>query len=536
MPTLAITVPLVAALLVVEADLRAVPLLPHPLPGAVVCRHQDPNALGIEHRMRALYDAHRADAQSASTKARLVAFWTANDAANAANPAYLLEKSTILGWMDEDDEAARVFRLVPDAALVTPHQLLQRIREIFDESPERTLPLVLRLTRADGDKASAWLHESYAQRCAPRPRDGLDPITERTWLASFAAPESEARPMVQGLLTWLDALSGDDTPEHLRTLLARPMGDDAARGPRYRLLLLERALRHHALRVEVRTSLESLVETLAAELRQLDKTSSASQRARLRYHLAHACHLFASRFCADDRERRIEWLQRTAQWAPDAADQEAAPALFYERVCLDGAQDHRSLCATELGHLGRTDEAVRLWLEQVLVSPDRLPEVRREILRLDARADFDALLHALFEEQLPLADDLELASLDGSTIRLGSYRGRWLLLDFWGTWCAPCRRELPLLAALDHDVRAHASERAAVLTVACNDTAATLRTFLARHGYDFPVVLGDDAVTNAFAVAGYPTKVLITPTGRWMKLAYGRVDWNAVARQRMRLP
>lgn len=483
--------------------------------------------------MRALYDACRADGLSAEAKGRLQAFWATHDRANATNPAYLLEKATILGWIDEDDEAARVFRLVPDEALVAPHHLLQRIRESVDQSPDRALALVLRLARIDCDKVSSWVHDSYAQRLAPRPGDGFDAAAQRHLLVSLAAPESPARAIVPGLLAWLDALSGADTPEHLRIVLARPLGDDAARAHRYRLLLLDRALRHDALLAEVRDSLEKLIAALESEAIRPDATASAPRRARIHYYLAHACHTFANKFCGDDRQGRIAWLQRSARWAPDAADQEAGGALFYERVCLGGAHDYAGLCATELGRLGRNQEAVRLWLERILVSPDQLQEARREILRLDPDADFDDLLHDIFEDKLPLVTDLALSTPTGDTIRLASYRGRWVLLDFWGTWCAPCRQELPTLVALHHDVRAHAGGGAAVLTVACNDKPETVTKFLAQHDYDLPVVMGDDAVADEFAVSGYPTKVLITPTGRWMKLAYGRVDWNALARQLM---
>jgi thiol-disulfide isomerase/thioredoxin len=497
---------------------------------------QEPRAPSVEQQMRALYDAHLAAGQSAATKARLRAFWDSQDRANAENPAYLLEKSTILDWIDESDEAARVFGLVPDHALVAPHHLFNRIQECIDRSPERALPLLLRLAAVDSNRFSSCLHDSYAQRCAPRPRDGFDPAAQRRLLTGLAAPGSAARASVPGLLAWSDALTGEDTPEVLRSLLARPLGGDAARAERYRLLLLERALRHDELRVEVREALEALVQALELEARQRNPPVDAPRLARVHYYVAHACWLFASQFCADDRERRIAWLRRAAQWDPDAPDQEVAAAWFYERVCLGGAPDYRSLCATELGRLGRIPEAVGLWLELTLISPDRLPEARDEIRRLDPSVDFDDIWSRFLEQKLPLAADFELATPRGDTIQLSAYRGRWVLLDFWGTWCAPCRQELPTLVALHHDVQARASERAAVLTVACRDTPETVTKFLAEQGYDLPVVLGNDAVVGAFAVAGYPTKILITPTGRWMKLAYGRVDWDALARGIMLRP
>ena len=491
---------------------------------------QTPGTGTVEQQMRALYDAHQTAGRSTETKASLREFWNKHDAAHAKDAAYLLEKSLILSWLDDDEEARRIFRMVPDDALQTPGQLFNRLQERIDEDLALAKPLLLRLADTDSSKLSTWLHESYAQRFAPRLAAGVDLAAHLRLMAELAAAGSPAGAVTQGLHAWMNALAATDSPEQLRPLLARPLGDDTARAERYRLLLCERALRHEALRPEVAQALRAMVESLEREAERLATGSGNARRARVHYYLAHACHTFATKLCADDRELAIDWLLRAARWDVGAEDRQRASNYFYEIACLGGAEEYRSLCAAELGRRGRKEDARRLWLEAALVVPDRLAEARREILELDASIDFRKLWMEFLEQRLPLAEDFELDTLQGGKLRLSSLRGRWVLLDFWGTWCGPCRQELPALAALDRDLRALAKDRATVLTVACNDTPETVQKFMTNHGYEFSVALGTPAVTSAYAVSGYPTKILITPGGHWLKLVYGRVKWADLVR------
>lgn len=109
------------------------------------------------------------------------------------------------------------------------------------------------------------------------------------------------------------------------------------------------------------------------------------------------------------------------------------------------------------------------------------------------------------------APDFELPLLDGPRVSLQDFRGRFVLLDFWATWCSPCRKSMPMLEELQNE---HAEELV-LLAVNMNESEETVRQFLEREGLDVTVLMDrDGAVGRAYGVVGLPTQVLIDPEGR----------------------
>lgn len=109
--------------------------------------------------------------------------------------------------------------------------------------------------------------------------------------------------------------------------------------------------------------------------------------------------------------------------------------------------------------------------------------------------------------------DFSLTALDGRTFRLSELRGQVVILDFWATWCGPCRMALPHLQDI-HD--RFGDKGVTIVAVAMDDGGErVVRPFVAKQGLRFPVVLPDDKVVKDFGpVRGLPTTVLIGPDGK----------------------
>jgi len=118
---------------------------------------------------------------------------------------------------------------------------------------------------------------------------------------------------------------------------------------------------------------------------------------------------------------------------------------------------------------------------------------------------------------------LELADLDGKTHRLADYRGKAVLVNFWATWCAPCREEMPSIERLRAQL---AGKPFAVLAVNVGESADAARAFAATMPLGFPLLLDRDTrVSRAWGARVLPATYLIGPDGVARFSYFGELDW-----------
>ena len=118
-----------------------------------------------------------------------------------------------------------------------------------------------------------------------------------------------------------------------------------------------------------------------------------------------------------------------------------------------------------------------------------------------------------------------LTDINGKTESLDRYHGKLVLLNFWATWCPPCREEMPSLQTLYHSLE---SEGLVVLAIAADrGNKNGIIKFAGKLALDFPVLLDPDGdVRNAYEVTGLPMTYLIGRDGKISARKIGSLNWS----------
>lgn len=109
------------------------------------------------------------------------------------------------------------------------------------------------------------------------------------------------------------------------------------------------------------------------------------------------------------------------------------------------------------------------------------------------------------------APEFLLTDLEGNEHRLSEYRGEGLFLNFWGTWCKPCAREMP---AINSQYEVYKDQGVHVLAVNIDQSEFEVQSYAERYGMTFPVAIDrGKSVMEAYSVVPLPTTVLINSEG-----------------------
>lgn len=118
--------------------------------------------------------------------------------------------------------------------------------------------------------------------------------------------------------------------------------------------------------------------------------------------------------------------------------------------------------------------------------------------------------------------DFVAETLSGDAVQLADYRGQVVMLNFWATWCPPCRAEMPTIkAAYQH----YGDQGFNVLAINNAESPAQIRPFVDNLGLNFPIVLDTSTrLQNRFGITAYPTSIFIGPDGNIFAMHSGMLS------------
>jgi len=120
-----------------------------------------------------------------------------------------------------------------------------------------------------------------------------------------------------------------------------------------------------------------------------------------------------------------------------------------------------------------------------------------------------------------VAPDFVLKSLDGESVQLSDFEGKGVFLNFWGTWCEPCKREMPYM---ERQYQYYKEQGVEIIAINVAESNLAVENFVNQHGLSFPVVLDKNMeVLNAYGVDPLPTTFLINPDGEVIDIITGQM-------------
>jgi peroxiredoxin len=127
--------------------------------------------------------------------------------------------------------------------------------------------------------------------------------------------------------------------------------------------------------------------------------------------------------------------------------------------------------------------------------------------------------------KLLLAPDFTLEDLSGKSVSLKNLKGKVVFLNFWATWCVPCRQEMPAMERLQQEFK---SARFEVVAVNFREDKADIRKFLHELGLTFTVLLDKDGeVSEQYGVWSLPLSYFINRKGEFVGKAVGSREWDS---------
>jgi thiol-disulfide isomerase/thioredoxin len=307
---------------------------------------------------------------------------------------------------------------------------------------------------------------------------------------------------------------------------------------RYRLLIYDRMT---SLKVpdSIRTAyLDYSIEMFRNHIEEYSKPFAGDPRDQFfhRFHIAPR-KLVLRKQLADAYYRKsimepknnIKYLQLASDYLPTQDEQIEDKYIISHEYPYLPEMNYTELYLNAAGTTGiSTEEMLKKYVDMVIVEPDRYSILKEKYFKAYPNGDFKSFFKQVLKEKLPASPKFNLKERSGTEISSVSNKGKFLFIDFWGTWCGACVAEIDKIE--DLYLNNPAPDKLNVTTIACYDKKNLVDEFMEKKKFSYPVLMSDDKVEKNFKVRSYPTKLLLLPNDVYLMIPFSD-DYKTVVKK-----
>lgn len=464
--------------------------------------------------------------------AKMQSFFKANDTKFASDAYYQTRKLDALQQLDQSKENRKLY---DSTLLATPNEALY----LENDHHTQLVNKFYKLSETDGQKAydvakmfyktaafQDWIQETSAQNFL---NSGDTALVERQSVMKLlnlmmADKDTIMRKVATPLYLWA---SVRETPGDIALLTKNAAQLAAAdnqtmqlgKGGRYGLLLYKILLN-----AGKKADAEKLLSATISKLNTIVADTLYRNRATDRYTLACIYYLKYQAEKAAANPNALQNLSLAAQFSPSGPSDKTY-MLGYDQFFFHSKDNYRQEFIETLFNSGNEQQALKTFAAHISAVPESLQQMKALYQSKFPGKDFKTVFEKEIIGSWANAPDFTLKDLDNNDHHLKEYLNKWMVIDFWGTWCGPCVAELPKINTFNKELAEN--KNAGFLSIACQDFTQTVIPFMEKNAYSFRVLMSDNFIQKKYKVPAYPHKVLVSPTGKMIPLEYGK-DWQSI--------
>ncbi|WP_158827189.1 TlpA family protein disulfide reductase [Mucilaginibacter lacusdianchii] len=496
--------------------------------------------------------------------AKLFTYLKAHDAVYKNDSTYLVNKLSLAQQVfmsaEKYQEYGKLLRQTPTKYLKgQSSHLYNKMDEMMPVSVDSAYEIGRYMFKLDPGYFKSWLQENFAQKFLPFSEKehlededfkkyvkakGITPDSVNRLMTKFRLERSNAatllnmfhtdkdllmRQYIDALYLWVDAKKHKQDGIYLvkSSKQLMQMNDlylQRGNGGRYALLVYKMLLNANQ-KPDADVLLQKTISRLEGFVADtLNRNHYADQNI-----LAYAWYLKYTAAKGADSVKALQYLSKAAQYSPKA-EKEKAYTSFYDRYFLESKESYRDEFIKSLFNSGDDEQALKVFAEHVTAEPASLDDMQKLYQTNYPEKDFKQFFTNNIVSTWKTAPNFTLKGVDGIEHSLNDFKNTWLVIDFWGTWCPPCRKEMPDLNTFNDEIDKGKHKGIAFLSIACRDKEDNVKAFLATNKYSLPAVISNQLVEQQYGIPYYPSKVIVSPNGKMLLLKYGD-DWRAIIKK-----